>query len=180
MPSTTNISPIIAEGSRGSLPTPPRVVRSAIDASLLSREGVLTVLRAKTLGETMTTERRVVRIPRVIRSPEVATERFTLLQKWDGVVLDADAETFTGRLFDSDGQLPPQQATFSRSELSPEEERQIVVGASFVWTIGYRHLGATRHRDSTIYFRRLPSWSAVELKSARERAEKVGTAIGWK
>jgi hypothetical protein len=122
----------------------------------------------------------VVKIPRVICSPEAATERFTLLQKWDGVVLEADAETFTARLLDTNGELPPQQARFSRSELSPEEETQIAVGASFVWTIGYRHIGATRHRDSTIYFRRLPPWSEDEIKSARSRAENVSTTIGWK
>jgi hypothetical protein len=179
MPSTTNISPVIAEGSRASLP-PPRVVRSATDASFLSRKGVLTVPQAKTPDETMIAECSVVPIPRLIRSPEPGSERFTPLQKWDGVVLDADAETFTARLFDSHGEFSTQQATFSRSELSPEEETQIAVGASFVWTIGYRHIGTTRHRDSTIYFRRLPPWSEDELKSARDRAEKVSTAIGWK
>lgn len=128
----------------------------------------------------MTGALRVVKVPRVIRASEATTERFTLLQKWDGVVLDADAETFTARLLDSHDELPPQQATFSRSELSPEEETQIAVGASFVWTIGYRHIGATRHRDSTIYFRRLPPWGEDEIKSARVRAENVSTAIGWK
>jgi hypothetical protein len=180
MPSTTNISPVVAAGSHDSLPLPPRVVRSALNASFLSREGVLTVPQAKAPGETMTAERRVVRIPRVIRSPETGSERFTLLQKWDGVVLEVDAETFTARLLDSHGELPAQQATFSRSELSSEERTQIAVGASFVWTIGYRHVGATRHRDSTIYFRRLPTWSDDELESARDRAEKVSAEIGWK
>jgi hypothetical protein len=125
-------------------------------------------------------ERRPVRVPRVVRSFDATKERFTLLQKWDGVVLEADAETFTARLFDSMGELPPQQATFSRAELSPEEETQIAVGAPFVWTIGYRHIGATRHRDSTFYFRRLPPWSTDEITTAQTRAEHVSTAIGWK
>lgn len=179
MPSTTNISPVVAEGSRDYLSMPRRVVRSAIDANFLSRDGVLTVLQAKSSGETMSAERRVVRIPQVIRSQETGSARFTLLQKWDGVVLDADAEAFTARLLDSHGELQAQQATFSRSEISPEEQTQIAVGASFVWTIGYRHIGTTRHRDSTIYFRRLPPWCDDELKSARDRAEKTSTAIGW-
>ncbi|MEQ1850482.1 MAG: hypothetical protein ABMA01_02710 [Chthoniobacteraceae bacterium] len=134
----------------------------------------------KSAEDTMAGAPLVVKVPRVIRAPEAATERFTLLQKWEGVVLDTDAKTFTARLLDSHDELPPQQATFSRSELSPEEETQIAVGASFVWTIGYRHIGATRHRDSTIYFRRLPPWSEDEIKSARVRAENVSTAIGWK
>jgi hypothetical protein len=155
-------------------------VRSAVDASFLSREGVLTVVQAKPLGGTMTADRRVIRIPRVIGSPEARSERFTLLQKWDGVVLEVDAESFTARLLDSQGQMPPQQATFSRDEVSREEEPQIAVGAPFVWTIGYRHVGATRQRNSTMYFRRLPPWSSDEINAARKRAEKVRSAIGWK
>ena len=180
MPTTTHIPTVLTgEGARASSPQPPRVVRSVSGSSFLSHDDVLTV-SAESTGETMVGSPRVVRIPRVIRAPEATTERFTLLQKWDGVVLEADAETFTTRLIDSHGEMPSQQATFSRSELSPEEEKQIAVGASFVWTIGYRHIGATRHRDSTIYFRRLPPWSEDEIKAARCRAENLSTAIGWK
>lgn len=179
MPSATNISPVLAiEVSRLSLPELSHSVRSSTDASFRRGEGVFTLRRAKTSNETMTGERPVVRIPPAPRSRETGSERFTLLQKWDGVVLDTDAETFTARLLDSHGELPSQQATFSRSELSPEEESQIAVGASFVWTIGYRH-NPSRERISYLYFRRLPPWSEDELKSARDRAEKVSTAIGW-
>ena len=180
MPTTMHIQSTPArETFRVSMPQPPRVVRAVAGPGFLSHEQVITVA-SKSMGETMTGAPRMVKIPRVIRSLEADTERFTLLQKWDGVVLEADAETFTARLLDSHGELPLQQATFSRSELSPEEEKQIAVGASFVWTIGYRHVGATRHRDSTIYFRRLPPWSEDEIKAARSRSENVSTAIGWK
>jgi hypothetical protein len=179
MPSTTYISPVLGEGSRASLPQPPRVVHFVAPSSFLDHDDVLTV-PTKSTGDTMTGAPLVVKVPRVSPAPAAVTERFTLLQKWDGVVLDADAETFTARLLDSHGELPPQQATFSRDELSPEEEAQIAMGATFVWTIGYRHIGATRHRDSTIYFRRLPPWSEDEIKAGRVRAEKVSTAIGWK
>lgn len=180
MPSTTNISPVVAvEVSRVSLPEFTNVVRSGTDAGFRNRDGVLTLRRAKTPDQTMTGERPVVRIPPVPRPPETGSERFTLLQKWDGVVVDADAETFTARLLDSHGELPPQQAIFSRSELWSGEQNQIAVGAPFVWTIGYRH-NPSRERVSYLYFRRLPPWSEDELNTARSRAEKVSTAIGWK
>ncbi|MDB6151697.1 MAG: hypothetical protein JWL90_150 [Chthoniobacteraceae bacterium] len=179
MPTPTNIPTFLGgAGTHVSSPEQSRLVRSAKNASFLRHEGVLTARQAND-GDTMPGEGRTVRIPRVVHAPENGTARSTLLQKWYGVVREADEETFTARLLDSNGELPPQQATFSRSELSPEEETQIAVGASFVWTIGYRHIGATRHRDSTIYFRRLPPWSNAELDSARNRAEKVRTAIGW-
>ena len=179
MPTTTHIPPVFTgEGSRASSPQPPCVVRSAAGSSFLSHDDVLTV-SAESTGATMVGLPRVVRIPRVIRAPEAATERFTLLQKWDGVVLETDQETFTARLLDDRGELPLQQATFSRSELSPEEATQIAVGASFVWTIGYRHK-PSRERVSYLYFRRLPAWSEEEIKAARSRAENVSTAIGWR
>lgn len=179
MPTTTHIPPTFTDDAlRASMPQSPRVVRAGAGPGFLSHEQVITV-PARSTGETMTGAPQVVKIPRVIRSAEAATERFTLLQKWDGVVLEADAETFTARLLDSHGEMPPQQATFSRSELSPQEETQTAVGASFVWTIGYRHIGATRRRESTIYFRRLPPWSEDEIKAARSRAENASTSIGW-
>lgn len=179
MPDTTNIPYLLDAGSHASRSVLPRVVRSATDVSFLSRESVVTRHRLKAYGGTLAAERPVVRVPRVVRASEVGTERFTLLQKWEGVVLEADAETFTARLLDSNGELPPHQATFSRNELSSEEAGQIALGAPFVWTIGYRHR-PSRERISYLYFRRLPPWSEDELKSARNRSEKGATAIGWK
>jgi hypothetical protein len=181
MPTTMHITATrMAGDSQFDSPERPRVVRIVTGVSFLSRDAQLTVLQAKEPGETITREPHVVRIPRLLPSPENEATRFTLLQKWDGVVIEADKESFTSRLIDSHGELPAQQATFSNSELSPEEQNQIAVGASFVWTIGYRHIGTTRHRDSTIYFRRLPPWSADELDVAQSKAEKLGKAIGWK
>jgi hypothetical protein len=181
MQTTAELPPLHGgDGSRAFPEQPRRVVRAVADVSFLSREGVLTGLETKMPYETMAGISRAVRIPRVVRTSEPETDRFTLLQKWEGVVLEADEETFTARLSDSHGELPPQQATFSRSEVSPEEETQIAVGAPLVWTIGYRHIGATRHRDSTIYFRRLPPWSAEEINTARSKAEETSAAIGWK
>jgi hypothetical protein len=149
------------------------------EVSLLGDDVQPTVLQSKEPEETMAREPDFLRIPRLVPALESEPIRFTLLQKWEGVVIEVDKESFTSRLIDSHGELPPQQATFCNSELSPEEEDQIAVGASFVWTIGYRHIGATRHRDSTIYFRRLPSWNVDELDVAQRKAESLGRAISW-
>ena len=176
---TTHVtSTSMADDSHLCSPNQPRV-RTVTDVSLLSRDAQPTVIQSKESGETMLRESRLMRIPRVLPSLEDEAIRFTLLQKWDGVVIEADRESFTTRLIDSHGELPPQQATFSNSELSPEEQDQIAVGAAFVWTIGYRHIGATRHRDSTIYFRRFPSWSVDELDVAQRKAENLDGAIRW-
>jgi len=111
---------------------------------------------------------------------EAAREDFGLLEKWDGVVLATDADTFTARLYGANEPTRTTQAVFSKNELSPEERGQIQEGASFVWTIGYRHIGTTRHRDSVIYFRRLLPWEAQELDAAERRAAELKNTIGWR
>lgn len=123
--------------------------------------------------------RRFVRVRRFLPKAKIAQESCVLLEKWEGVVIAADAETFTARLFRS-GERATQQAVFSRNELSPEEQGQIEVGAPFVWTIGYRNIGTTRHRDSVIYFRRLAAWDAQELVNGIKRGVELEGLIGWK
>lgn len=156
----------------------PNIVYSGGETEFSKAESAPTV-QQEVPGETMSRFRKPTRVPRVLRQSEADSMRFTLLQKWEGVVLEMDDETFTARLMDGSGKLESQQATFARSELSTDEQGQLAVGASFVWTIGYRHIGSTRHRDSTIYFRRLPAWSEDELTSARQRGEQLSTAIAW-
>jgi len=120
------------------------------------------------------------RFPRLMPIIEAAREDFGLLEKWDGVVLATDADTFTARLYGANEPTRTTQAVFSKNELSPEERGQIQEGASFVWTIGYRHIGTTRHRDSVIYFRRLLPWEAQELDAAERRAAELKNTIGWR
>ena len=119
------------------------------------------------------------RFPHLMPIVEPAREDFGLLEKWDGVVLATEQDTFTARLYRADDPSCTTQAVFFKSELSSEERGQIREGASFVWTIGYRHIGATRHRDSVIYFRRLVPWGSNELKAAEYCGANLKNTIGW-
>lgn len=119
------------------------------------------------------------RFPQVMPKTEMPSEDFALLEKWEGVVVAADAETFTARLYRTGNRGQATQAVFSKCELSPHERDQIEEGAPFVWTIGYRLIGTTRHRDSVIYFRRLPKWEQGELAVSRTLGKKLHEAIGW-
>jgi len=159
-------------------PGTPRV-HMVTGVSLLSDDVPPTVAKSQGSGETTIGQPHILRIPRPLQSLKSVAMRFTLLQKWEGVVLEVNDESFTSRLIDSHGELPPQQATIPNSELSPEEQDHVAVGASFVWTIGYQHIGATRQRNSVIYFRRLPAWNQSELDVARRRAEELAKAICW-
>lgn len=125
------------------------------------------------------TPRPKMRFPHLMPIIEAHREDFGLLEKWDGVVLAEDEKTFTARLYRAGESGRTTQAVFYKDELSPEERGQIQEGASFVWTIGYRHIGATRHRDSVLYFRRLVPWETNELKAAELRGTNLKNTIGW-
>lgn len=157
----------------------PRTVRTLGDVSFLNREGKSTLSRR--VGEVTTgpSENPQIRVPRVLPPEKGARFGFILLQKWDGSVLECDNETFTAKLLDTYGELEPHNATFSRSELLPDEQLLIEPGASFVWTLGYRQIGSTRERTSVLYFRRLPAWSESEIALAQERATALRQTIDW-
>lgn len=181
MTSTTTIpiaSTPTSDSDFGS-PETPRV-HKVTGLSLLSDEVPPTASKSNESEETIIGQPYIVRSPRPLQALKSGAVQFTLLQKWEGVVLEANDESFTSRLIDSHGELPPQHATIPNDELSPEEQNQIAVGASFVWTIGYQHIGATRQRNSVIYFRRLPSWNQSEFDAARRRAEELAETTCWK
>jgi hypothetical protein len=155
-------------------------VRSTPDFQFLSASGQVTVADVKVSSITMTTRREPLRVPRPLTFEEWSRLGFILLQKWEGVVLESDNDTFTAKLLDSHGTLPPHDATFSRGELPKNEQKLIEPGAPFVWTLGYRKIGNTRERASVIYFRRLPPWSESEIATGKKRAEDLRGSIGWK
>ena len=138
---------------------------------------IQTYPRINTAGEV---ERRGRRVPSLMPKPTLSQDNFVLLEKWDGVVIGTDAETFAARLYRAEDKTHTIQAVFSKNELKSEERGQIEEGAAFVWTLGYRDIGATRHRDSVIYFRRLPAWDNHEIETAGRRGVELTNVIGWK
>ncbi len=107
-------------------------------------------------------------------------DTFTLAEKFDGVVLSVDDETFVARLFPSEADTGPAEAEFSRKELSEADQPLLFPGAPFVLTIGYRQSGSRLTRESSFYMRRLPTWSDEELNQAAQRAKTFSETVGWK
>ena len=165
---------------RASFSERPMTVRSTPDFQFLSASGQVTVADVKVSNITMTTRREPLRVPRPLTFEEWSRLGFILLQKWEGVVLESDNDSFTAKLLDSHGRLPPHDATFSRAELPKNEQKLIEPGAPFVWTLGYRKIGNTRERASVLYFRRLPPWDEREIVAAEPRAEELRECIEWK
>ena len=110
-PSTSTVS---AKDWRKSFGDHPEVHRSGVDFYLQSPNGDLTIIESKAAGATLAVEGRRARVPRVVSAEQPDQLGFILLQKWEGVVIECDRESFTAQLLDSNGKLPPHDATFSR------------------------------------------------------------------
>ncbi len=110
--------------------------------------------------------------------PSEAT--FTPLQEWEGYVVDVSEETFTARLIDltSSDEQEEEEADFPVAELSDSDQQMLRPGAIFRWAIGYRRTrGGTKERISRIILRRLPAWTARELKENRRKAEELAAIL---
>jgi hypothetical protein len=103
-----------------------------------------------------------------------------LLQQWEGVVTSVDQGEFDAQLEDAqDPTRPRESATFSVEEVSEGDTPLVKVGAVFYWYIGYRTSeGGQKERVSALRFRRLPAWTASELRAARQKAAALITAFG--
>src|SRR6266496_2226594 len=148
---TTTTAPM--REPRSSFSERPVTVQSTPDFQFLTASGQVTVVELKTSQITMPTRREPLRIPRPLTFKDWSRLGFILLQKWEGIVLEADNDSFTAKLVDSHDRLPPHDATFSRAELPKNEQQLVEPGAPFVWTLGYRKIGDTRERASVVYFR---------------------------
>lgn len=117
--------------------------------------------------------------PAVWPVPTVEKETFIALQRWEGTVIECTEETFFARLHDLSSDGPDEEVELLMGDV-PDEDRPLVEpGAVFYWSIG--HLikpSGERPRISNLRFRRLPVWSASELKAAGERAEDVAEVFG--
>ncbi len=111
-----------------------------------------------------------------LRSPE----QFTALQKWEGVVLRIQDETFSARLSDLTTAHADEEAELPIAEVSAADRDLLQAGAFFYWTIGYlddRY--GQRQRASRIRFRRLPAWTHEEVEAARREADALAEQLGW-
>jgi len=140
----------------------------------------------KTLN-TLTTQNNIA-VARFLDEPVVEPEkiypteaRYRLLQKWEGIVLDVQEESFTARLVDQNNEGPDEEAEFSLEEVTLEDISLLQPGAVFYWNIGFSDkLSGQRERVSIIRFRRLPVWSSSELELAKLEAARLGDKIAWK
>jgi hypothetical protein len=100
--------------------------------------------------------------------------KFVPLQKWEGVVLKTNPESFFARLVDLTSPGVGQEAEFPLEEVAPSDRELLAEGAVFYWHIGYLdQIDGQRVRASSLRFRRLPAWTGRELKEAEEKAKRL-------
>ncbi len=109
-----------------------------------------------------------------------AHEYFSVLNKWEGVVLRITKETFWARLADLTQDAPDEEAEFSLDEVPPLEKEWLVPGNVFYWIIGYRDTRGGRKLESEIRFRRVLSPGKREIQRAQKEAADIADAFGWK
>jgi hypothetical protein len=120
------------------------------------------------------------RIPTsVFGAPELSLEP---LQEWEGYVTEIREESFSARLVDRTAgkSIEAEAADFPIADLSEDDRKLLVVGGVFRWVIGYqRARGGSKRRVSQVTFRRMPSWSRLELIESAKLAGRLVDAITW-
>jgi hypothetical protein len=110
-----------------------------------------------------------------------STERFTLLQQWEGTILRVGAEELTATLSDhTDTNAAEEQADFSWDEISEDDRALVKPGAVFYCSLGYLKNLETGQisKASRVVFRRLPAWSRRDLKRVETLAESLQKRFG--
>lgn len=93
---------------------------------------------------------------------------------WSGVVISANDQELTVRMEDLlNRENPDELVVLSRDEIDDKDQCLVKPGALFYWNIGYRQgFKCPKERFSIIRFRRLPKWTAKEIKDTENLAEE--------
>jgi hypothetical protein len=123
------------------------------------------VSEAETAGEDKPMQqKRAVRL----RPAALSDDRFQVLQKWEGTVLEVEGGVLFARLKDLTQDNPHEEVEIELEEVLSDDRSLVQPGASFYWSIGYLHKShGQRLRASEIRFRRIPGWTEDEILAAQ-------------
>jgi hypothetical protein len=106
----------------------------------------------------------------IIRPRHSAKPRkFDLMQQWEGVVTEIEAETFWAELRDLTEPTSNREVVeIYLREVAEQDKVLLAPGAVFYWSVGYdTSRPGTQVRASEIKFRRTPRWSKRRLEKIR-------------
>ena len=101
------------------------------------------------------------------------------LEGWEGVVETIEGDRLGVRLRGLlDSGSTDEVATIEIDSVSDADRSLIAVGAVFYWGVGYAIEHGTKKLVSEIRFRRLPAWTATEIKRAEQFGSEFDEAFG--
>jgi len=101
-------------------------------------------------------------------------EKFTLLQKWEGIVEEVNGQHFKAKLVDlTENKESDAEATIGYDEIDEEDKVLLKEGAVFYWSVGYLDRAMGRIKASQIRFRRLPQLSEKQMAGDKIKAEHL-------
>jgi hypothetical protein len=121
-----------------------------------------------------------VKAPRAHLQRQQYMTAFTLLSKFDGVILRRNGNRFWARLWENPNDREKLEAEFDVSELYGSEEKIAQEGTPIVWTIGYAIERGTRKRQSILYVRRVPRVAEDEAVISSRSVKQKMDRIRWK
>lgn len=118
---------------------------------------------------------------RPVAAPRSVAQIVTL-QTWEGFVTDVRGEEFHARLSDLTERADDDEevVALSLSEVDEDDRELVRPGGVFRWIIGYHQRPFERRESfSSIVFRRLPAWTAEDLRAAQAQGEIIADAFQW-
>ncbi|MGE6331788.1 hypothetical protein [Stenotrophomonas sp. NPDC077659] len=98
------------------------------------------------------------------------------IQAWEGVVedvLEDERKVYVKLIDKTDRSAGDSFAYVPLDQFDPEDADLIVPGAIFYWYVGYETKPSGRTRSSMIRFRRVPAWTANDLKRTEAEADEL-------
>lgn len=95
-------------------------------------------------------------------------------QKWEGYVERITDKFIEAKLYDLTNRNNVDHAKIDMELIADADWDLLKVGAAFYWTMGYQNTGkSTKQFISEIRFRRLPKYTAHEIKEAQAEALEI-------
>jgi len=112
-----------------------------------------------------------------MRSAESLTT--AVIQIWEGKVLSIDKEAgaMEVKLSAKIGSTPDHSAEISLQWVAPQDMDLVKPGAIFYWTLYKETKRGTIRNSQELRFRRLPSWSKIQLAQIKSDAKKLAKKI---
>lgn len=110
--------------------------------------------------------------------PHVVVDSAVSVQAWEGEVLEVYEESFSVKLIDKTDRGAQDAFTeIDLSEIDQDDLDLVRPGAIFYWYVSYEHRASGKKRSSMMRFRRMPAWTADDLKRTEAYADDLFSSL---